>query len=321
MSKENIIYLFVGFGTEYSLSSLAKYMKSRDFNVIEIDMCQISQSKKILCSIKGKAIVFITSWHLFFDDKNFNSYYNTQNEIFSPLEIMDYLNPVKSFYYPHDLALFLHQEEWKWLDLFDAALLPYKNNDYYFIQKHTKVYDLGWIKKVISIKRRDVDHQDIKVLYLPGHTAYNLKNSSVDDFFETYDTLLARCDGIKFPIWEGIGILMEECISKGYKLIDNNKTLFDVIEEYDVVITNGTSSVIDEAGFSGWPVIALLDGAMSDDAYLELLPSYDWLYKMNIQEAVTFLDNIKAGTERLTCGEDILKPFDIKTAVDIITNL
>lgn len=319
MNKDDIIYLFSGFGVEYSLGPLASYMKDNGFNVIELDMAKVQNAKQVLKGLKDKKLVYITSWHLFFDAKNFSAYYLTENEVFSPLEIIDYLKPIKSFYYPHDIGMFLHSDEWRWLDLFDAALLPYKNNDYYFIQQYTNVYDVGWIKKWKSINKRPLNYEEIKILYLPSNIVYHMNKYSIKEYGDMYKELLKRCDGVKFPSWPGIEVLEQMVKDNGGKVIENEKTMFEVIEDYDLVIATGASGVVDEASNSGWPVISVLDGALTDEEYKRIIPNNELIYTCSIEKAVRFIDELRQNKRQLTQGKSKIEVFNVELVMEIIT--
>lgn len=318
MNSKDVTFVFTGFGVEYSLGPLARYMKEHGFKVVELDMSKIENINESLSSLKGESIVYITSWHLFFDAKNFDFYYSTDKKVFSPLEIMDYLKPIKSYYYPHDIATFLHQEEWEWLDLFDAALLPYKNNDYYFIKKYTKVYEVGWIKKWRATKRRETKKDKIKILYLPSNIAYHMKKYTIEQYGEMYKELLARCDAVKFPSWPGIEQLEYLVKEKGGTIIENEKTLFDVIEDYDLVIATGASGVVEEAYNAGWPVLSVLDDALSEDVYRKMIPVRKEIYVYTLKEAVKFIDEIKGNKRKIDGGVQRVNEFDINKVMQII---
>ena len=94
--NSNTLYLFYGYGCEYSLSHLAGYMKDKGYNVLELDMLKIKNVYDILSGIRGKPVVFTTSWHLFFDKRNFDYFiHGDENTQCSPLEIIDF-KPIRS---------------------------------------------------------------------------------------------------------------------------------------------------------------------------------------------------------------------------------
>ncbi len=309
------LYLFYGYGCEYSLAPLANYMRERSFNVIELDLLYISNTYEILKSIKGKDVVFITSWHLFFDKNNFNK--EREMDVLSPLEVIDYLKPVRSIYYPHDLTTFLHEEEWSWLDLFDVVLAPYKNNDYFLIKKHTQVVNVGWIKKQIPsdpVKNKE----ELRIVHFPSNLSY-IKNFSPEQYYEMWKPLFNKGVCVKFPLTGSFERYKKALEYNGVKLIDPSKTVFDIINDYNIIISTGSSSVAYEAGLSGRPVIAVLDGAIRKEKYHEILPDHNWLYKLDIIGTADLIDEVKKCNIVLNSGPDVLPPMNFEKAVNIIT--
>ena len=318
----DVLYLFYGYGCEYSLAPLAKYMKDKSYDVLELDLLYVSNAYDILSKIKGRKIVFLTSWHLFFDKNNFNDFYkgNRSIDVLSPLEIMDYVKPIKSIYYPHDLTIFLHEQEWSWLDLFDAAMVPYKNNDYYLMKRYTQVYDVGWIKKTSSTKKIECISDKLRIVHFPSNLAY-LMSFSPAQYYEQWKPLFDAGVKVKFPLWSGFDEYINILEDNDVGIIDSSKTVFDVINECDIITTTGGSSVLYEAGLSGCPVISVLDGAMTPEEYNEILPSFTWLYKFNVKAAAALIYEVKSGEKVLYSGNDVLKPFDFDLAEKITINL
>ena len=316
--KSDVLYLFYGYGCEYSLAPLARHMKDKSYDVLELDLLYISNIYDILCTIKGRKIVFITSWHLFFDKNNF-VFFNkgvSSADVLSPLEIMDYVKPIKSIYYPHDLTNFLHEQEWSWLDLFDAVMVPYKNNDYYLMKRYTQVYDVGWIKKTDSIKMIERKNDKLHIVHFPSNLAY-LMSFSPAQYYEQWKPLFDTGAEVKFPLWSGFDKYIKILEDNNVRIIDSGKTVFDMINECDIITTTGGSSVLYEAGLSGRPVISVLDGAMAPEQYNEILPNYAWLYKLNVTAAAALINEVRSGGKVLYSGNDVLKPFDFDLAEKI----
>ena len=320
--KSDVLFLFYGYGCEYSLAPLAKYMRDLDYNVMELDLLYINDIGDKLSNIKGRKVVFITSWHLFFDKTNFDLFIRTDKsvDVLSPLEVMNYLRPLKSIYYPHDLTDFLHEQEWSWLDLFDAVMVPYKNNDYYLMKRYTNVFDVGWIKKINSTKKVQNKREHLRIVHFPSHSAY-IKSFSPAQYYEQWKPLFSTGVEVKFPLIGGLDEYKKILDDNKIKIIDSNKTVFDIIDECDIIIATGSSSVLYEAGLSGRPVISVLDGALSVEQYNEILPNYEWLYKLEINEATELINEVKQGNKVLRSGEDMLKPMDFAFAESLLSNV
>ncbi len=313
------LFLFYGYGCEYSLSPLARYMKDNNHNVLEIDLLKTKNVYDLLKEIRGKDIVFITSWHMFFDKMNFDFFVSgdKDREVMSPLEVIDFLNPSRSIYYPHDLTDFMHEQEWTWLDLFDAAMVPFKSNDYFLMKKYTRIYNVGWIKKTKQTTRYERAGKNLRTVYFPSHTSY-IKSFSPEEYFMMLEPILNAGAKIKFPQIGGLDRHKNMLADKGAEMIDASKTVFDIIDDCQIVISTGSSSVMYEAGLSGRPVITIMDGVMSPEQYNEVLPDYSWLYKCNFSEAAALIEDVRNGKKSLYYGEDILKPMNFALAEKIV---
>ena len=310
----DMIYLFTGYASEYSLRPLEKYMREKGYHTIELDFSNNRDANEILNKLKGKDIVHITSWH-FFLHKDYMVNYGYEQpdaQIYSPLEIMEYLRPKKSFFYPHDLGVFFHPIETKWLDLFDAVLLPYKNNEYYLASSFTDVIEVGWIYKRKLVKPR-ANVADIRILYMPSNLSYMLKH--FDSYKETYQPLFDLGIDIKPFCYGGIERLVDVWRNeKNVNLLNMDLKLFDIIDDYDIIVSHNESSVTYESSLSGKATVALQDNA--DRA--AIIPEFANLKKLGIKEAADYLAAIREGKEQYVTAADRLKPCDFETVLKIL---
>lgn len=316
----NTIYLFYGGGSEYTLSPLADYIRKKGNEVLEIDFekLEVKEILDILKSIKSKHIVFLTSGHLFFDSKNYSMLLK-EKEVMSPLEIMDYLKPIKSIFYPHDIECFLHPSEIKWIDLFDIIMLPFKNNQYYEIKNiNSNTYDMGWIKKkkycFKSIKNKI--HKNIhNIAYFPSNFFYNINKYGYEGFAKLIYENFPNDKNIKIKLFDGKEAdFLKNIINKyDIEVLDNNITVFDSCSE-SVIIGNGISSIIFEAAYSGIPVISIMDGAETDEYYSKKLLNFNNVYSAKYNEISDLLKN-----REMVIGEEILKPFNFELAYELIS--
>ena len=212
------------------------------------------------------------------------------------------------------MGVFYHPIESKWLDLFDAILLPYKNNEYYLAKNYSQVYEVGWINKYIKIKKRP-KIQDVRILYMPSNLSYTLQNYSGEQYRSTFKPLFELGIDIKPIHYGGIEKLMKIWRDeKKVNILDMGQRLFEIIDDYDIVISHNESSVTYESSLSGKPTIALQDHA---DRFAKV-PDYPNLYKYEIQQTADFIKQIRSGTSTYKTGEDILRPFNYEQVVKII---
>lgn len=314
MDSKTSLYLFYGYGSEYSLAPLADRMREQGYEVLEIDILITENVAVVLSSVKGRRIVFLTSWHLFFDKKNFNRYTQCQN-VLSPLEVMEYLSPLRSVFYPHDLECFLHASEVRWIDLFDMVLLPFKNNDYFQLKKLCcDVSVVGWIKKT-DTKKIDTSVLDGKdAVYLPSNLTYMLGRHGIEDYVSILERFLPKTVAFKFARTEETKILNQMLSQKGYVVLCEDMSLFDFLDQVPFVIGNGISSIIYEASLSGKTTISVLDGAQSDSEYLNKLDTLNAVYPMHLEDVRAFLE-VNAGGENLKAKSSSLRSFTFEDVI------
>lgn len=308
-------FIFHGYGGENSLMPLAEYIQGKGHPVLVIDDQKFPYDRQELYDrlrtiMASYEIIFVTSAHLWFDEHNYCHFYGFDPNMISAIELLDFLKPARSAFYPHDMECFMHTSETKWLDLFDLVMLPYKHNIYYKL-KHLcrQVEVVGWIKK----------NQQVSLCLDQNHPSYTpaLFPSNIISFYdqlgaEGYADWFRRYIGPDIPIKMPAGdagvypILAKE----GFQFLEPSKSVYDAMDEYNLIIGSGHSSIIYEAAFSGIPVISLLDGVFPDEVYLKSLSGIKGVYTVHPQELQDFLKNINSSRCPLAIGPAILDSFD-----------
>jgi len=318
MNNSNIKYLLYGYGSAYSLEPLAKYMYSNGFDVLEMNPANANFSVyEDLKEIQNKNTVFITSFHPLLDTENLTRSGIKNVNCAAPLEIMDYIKPVKSIYYPHDLTPFFCDYEMPWCNLFDLFLLPFKNNLFYKIKTDgCNVLEVGWIKN--NSLQRKIDIQN-DIVYFPSNTYYGMDESNRIKWFnfipKTIPIKAGNISETKF------NKAVELAKNDGYTFLESSLNIFQLIHNCKLIITNGVSSVVTEAAMSGIPVVTMLDGVESDESYMRQLIKKDWVYPLKLEEIKDFIKKVQEGRITLNKGPNLLKEFDFEKAVNEITNL
>jgi len=308
--NKNILYVFFGALIEYSLNPLFVYMKEQGYNCVEITLKTCSDMKKEILALNAKENIFITSAHVFIDE-TCKIYQNTSFNL-SALEAMDILRPVKSIYYPHDISTLVHENDTPWLNsIFDIILFPM--DGYAHLACNGKpVYNVGWIKKNNKL--------DEGTRFTVGHGVSDLLHyKTITGFDHMYN--------IFKEIW-GQGVIVKGT-NKGHhkiwekyiiKYLDSSNSIFDLINTCEIMLTNALTSVTLEAALSGRFTVNMLDGIFDraeHEKYFKGVPS---LKLMTIEETADLLKAYYKGDFIPEQGEDILKPFDFKRAVELITS-
>lgn len=151
--NNSFTYLFYGFNGEYVLNPVYKEMIKRGYSCVEIDTAYELDQKGKLDTLKGKQVVLVTCAHVFFDKLNINMIYPTYPDSYSVLEVMDYLKPVRSIYYPHDLMDGFSHADKDYFSLFDYYLSPLPVNAHG--NRYCPVVNVGWVKKNKIMRKRE----------------------------------------------------------------------------------------------------------------------------------------------------------------------
>jgi hypothetical protein len=316
MNNRNKKYIFYGFGSAYSLEPLAMYMHSKKFDMLEMNPISANFSGyEALKEVQNKNTVFVTSFHPLLDTENLARGGIKNVNCAAPLEIMEYLKPVKSVYYPHDLTPFFCDYEMPWCNLFDLFLLPYKNNLFYKIKTEScNVLEVGWIKNNNLHKKVDIESN---IIYFPSNSYYGMNESNRIRWFNYIPK--------NIPIKTGnisetkFNKAVELAKNDGYIFLENSLSIFQLIHNCKLIITNGVSSIVTESAMSGIPVVTMLDGVEPDESYLEQLPKLDWVYPLKPDEVKDFIAKVQEGKITLNKGPNLLKEFDFEKAVKAIT--
>lgn len=319
--KDSFLYVFMGYGSAYVLEPIASYMKKKGYCVYEINPVTDDNYIELLKDIKDERIIFITSYHLYMDKYNyFRSGGIKDNDSIAPLEMMDMLKPVKTVFYPHDLDEFMLSEEMAWCDLFDVFMTPLVNNIYfYFKLKCEKVANVGWIKKTRLYNFSSEETLQLnKIVYLPSDLFEHLTKYGVDGLVNLWITYIDKSIPLKLPQSKEYDVLKLKLLEEGFTLIDENKTVFSLIEEFNIIIGYGFSTVIYEAALSGKSVISLIDDVCLLDKHIERFKIFKNVRVLTYQKLGCFLNDLKNGKDMIPMCDDKLKPFDFEQALRLI---
>ncbi|MEK3725844.1 hypothetical protein [Paenibacillus sp. FSL H8-0034] len=310
-------FLFFGFGegSEYVLKPLYEYMVKNKHYCIEIDMMKTLKAKEIIKSLRGKDIVFITSAHLFMDQKNFSPYYQ-DGEIISALEVIEYLKPVKCIYYPHDLVTPVLPQDLKWLSLFDVFLSPLPNLSH--LRRYSDVIEVGWIKKTKETSSSDFyGARELRVAFSMSSIGYYFR-LGYEKTYDVWEPLFKEGIGIKLPFWPGVKPFEEFLAQKGVTIYPSNMNIFDLIDNNDVIVTNTTTSVTIEAALSGRMVLNVLDGVVTEREQRDYAMGLPSVSTCSLEDCITAIRNVRKGLRNVDNYKQILRPFNFELASQIL---
>jgi len=309
--KNNILYVFFGVGTEYTLNPLYNYMKEQGYNCIEITTATCNDMKKALCELKAKECIFITSAHVFLDETY--SYYINESCNLSALEAIDILKPVKIVHYPHDLSSLLHDFDLPWLySIFDLILFPF--DGYTHLSCNGKpIYNVGWIKKLNKTgigKRFQVGHGT-------GENSYYY-NLGLEHIYNIFCNVWKQGVIIKDGLLKQWNIIKQFYDKNKLNYIEPSKSIFELIDSCEIMLTNSLTSINLESALSGRYTINMLDGIFEKSIHEKYFGSLPNLKILTIDDTVELLKDYYNNEFIPPQGEDLLKCFDFKLAVKLI---
>lgn len=326
MNADNIFYIFHGYGGENSLFPLAFYMQEHGFQTLIIDdqYAPLTRQETIrqLTELKEQyTIVYITSAHLWFDEFNYSDFFVRDPAILSPIEMLSFLEPVYSVYYPHDLECFMHTSEMNWLDMFDLVLLPYINNDYFKLKSICSAIDVvGWIKKRNEVTPT-ICNGPIKYspVFFPSNISAFYQILGVEGYANWFIKYIPPSVPLKMP---GIDpLLYQKLTDHGFTFLDPSITVYSAMSQYNLVIASGDSSIVFEAALSGLPVVSILDGMMPDEVCLHHISGLPGVYPVHSENFSDFLNELRKSGRQLDHSPNLLKPFDFPKVMKYLTEL
>lgn len=303
-------YLFYGFGSEYVLHDLYDEISRLGFDCIEVDVLGSKNSRKIINSLEGKKIIFITSAHFLIDKKNFTDFYANNNFFYSVIEILKILKPKHSIFIPHDLTQPLISYEVEFLNQFDLFLSPCEPFTSIYSQ-YCKTREVGWIK-YSQKKSEDLappSHQAIWLL--SDYTIYN--KIGKEESYKQLSPVLKQGVSIKFPKWFNSDNFKNYFKKKDVIVYPSSNNSVDLILDHKIIITNGLSSINTESCWLGKTTVNIIENSHygNEKKYLEeLLPNLQFVDK---------IEEFKLDEVSIKKGEILLKPFDMKQSIDLIT--
>ena len=307
--KDKRLYIFFGYWIEYTLNPLYQYMKEQGYNCIEITPSNCIDMRKTLLKLNAKENIFITSAHVFIDNtsKKFNDTH------LAALEAIDILSPQKKIYYPHDFTDLLEECGMPWLNsIFDLILFPI--DGYAHLACNGKsVYNVGWIKKI----KKTGNGERFKVGHGIGEWGHHIKKGSehIQNVFKKIWEQGVIVKSANTRTWEEQKLFFEK---NNVNYIDSSRSIFDLIDTCEIMLTNGITSVNIESALSGRYTINMLDNIVPKEVHEKFFKGVPNLKMMPIEDTAELLKAYYKGDFIPEQGEDILKPFDFKKAVELI---
>jgi hypothetical protein len=305
------VFLFYGFGSEYVLNLLYSEIKKRGYNCYEVDALNTRNSKTIIKSLIKRSVVFITSSHFLLDDVNFKDFYPSENKFYNVLQILALIKPKKSVYIPHDLTQPLINMENYFLNQFDLFLSPCEPFTSIYSQ-YCNTEELGWIKYTKKSFEKNKIKKRGKAIWFVSDFILHMKMGKKKSF-KLLSSVLKQGVAIKFPNWDQCKEFEQYYGKMGAKVFSSTENSIDLINNHNIIITNGLSSIIAESYWLGKTTINITEGSYygEERTYLkELFPNLIFIEKTR---------DFKLSNIVIKKSDVKLAPFNTNRAIELIT--
>ena len=303
-------FLFYGFGAEYVLHPIYEELIKKGETCIEIDALTIKNSRSMI----KKPVVLVTSAHLLLDQKSFTDYYPTDSKFYSVMEIISLINPLKSVFFPHDLTEPFIEYEDQYLNQLDLFLSPGEPFSTIYSQ-YVKTEEVGWIKyrsnqtptyaKLTAKSGRAIWFLSDFILYL---------TMGMEKSYEVLAPILTQGVSVKLPLWQGSNEFEDYFTAKGVRMYPAVMNAVELIQQHDIILTNGLSSIIAESYYSGKTTVNITERSHYGNKMSVLKKNFpDLIFYENIVDFK--LPEVPEKSRKPT-----LKPFDMDKAISFIIN-
>lgn len=255
-------FLLAGFGSEYTLQPIERYLRDLGFAVLACDM-----QRGPLPPLPTTPTIFISSQHPSCSSYVFR--YNWGQETpysnyVGTLEIIECLRPVCSVLVPHDLETPIRSDELVYMGAFDIYCSPTVTVNPRLNHCCRPIFT-GWIK------HNDFDPLSPELSILVADRGVFFLNQVVNVMRaggaafirERYPQLFSEGPLVKLPAWPGSKSLGEALAQLGAAIIPDHLSSTKLIAASSRVFINAPGSVTAEASYLGKPVV-FLDGTDSD---------------------------------------------------------
>ncbi|MBM7323487.1 hypothetical protein [Agrobacterium pusense] len=322
-----------GVHSEYVLGPLSEYLRKNGYNVVEIDFgLQKGDVETQIRELARGQVVYITSAHTNFSVRMARQilplFATSYPNYLCPLEIIPLLGTnLKSIYVPHDLLTpygDTNLQEFRFLSVYDHILAPANAHALKAtIGGHTQVHDMGWIKFNSELRRkntvRKVSGFKVSVfISMLEHLRFKLGLEGLVDYIKP---IMKSGYSIKLPVWHGIDELERVLRCSGMQVVPSDVSSIELIDESDVVICNGASSIHAEAAYMGKPTICLSgEEGISSVAQKEKLSGFPEIYFMS-HEQLSALD--ESGLKSIASKPRVVTPrvFEFSEVATLINKL
>lgn len=253
-------FFLAGFGCEYSLQPLARYLEEDGFKVIAADM-----QDGPLPPVPTGSSVFITSQHPARSSFIFRHYYGQLppfSNYVGPLEIIQRLQPSCSVFVPHDLESPIVVDELTYMAAFDLYCAPFPDTNP-GLRHSCQIVPAGWIKHnhFDDLPPQVKDQVATKGVFFLNQVSRLIQEGGAAFVQANYPQLLAAGIPIKLPSWPGCHLMGEELRQSGANILAQDLPSTKLIAASSRLYINASGSVVAEARYVGTETVLVEAGS------------------------------------------------------------
>jgi len=304
------LFLFYGVEGESVLAPLCAAMRERGHRCVEIVAGGEGDAAARIAALAAQRparVVLVTCAHFVHDAVAMEQYLGIAGAL-APQEVRARLRPELTVYVPHDLSGPLRWDEIAQLGMVDLYLGA--SDAERMFRRRTDVEIVGWARYLgegsAAPRRRG------RALWLYSDAESSLRRDGPAAVHGRMLPFMRKWCAIKFAPYAANRALEDLLRADGHAVVDSAERPADLAPCFDLIATNGESSVVRETGLIGKPVFILTDPALFPQRQLSRL----WQFAdMPNVHCVPDLDAIPG---HVVGAEPRLKAFDMDAAIAAI---
>jgi len=252
---KDCLILLVGFGSEYSLGPLERFLASTGLDFIACDL-----QNGALPAPPKRPLVLVTSQHPSTSSAIFNASWGRSlpfSNYVAPDQLLARLSPEIAVFIPHDLEAPIRADEIAYMGIFDLYCSPVPVNP--ALERICKSIHTGWIKHnaidvVPEAIRKLASHNGV---FFVNQIAAVLAAGGVSHLRTNYPSIFGHGIPIKLPQWPGTDAMTAQLRAEGELVIESDAASTPIIAASPRIFVNAAGSVVAEAKYVGTPVVML----------------------------------------------------------------
>ncbi|MFT7521982.1 MAG: hypothetical protein ACI9MC_004134, partial [Kiritimatiellia bacterium] len=300
------LFVFHGARGEYFLEPMVEEFRKRALNCIEVvgGKTDVAKSLDKVLPHDGR-VILITSAHIMHDGPSYEDLVGSAGCL-SPIQVQALTQPVLTVYVPHDISTPFLVEEMFYIHHIDLYLAATEAE--LMLRRKVDVELVGWIKR-LNPSEPPFENRG-RALWLTMGMEIGVHRSGVAAKIEAMSPHIRDWCDIKLGPNSVVDELEEQLRALGANVIDKYQSAADLVPHYDIIVSNGSSSVVREAAMMGKRVYIL--------THRSIFRSRNQWYQYADLPNIQFIKSMDDIPEQNIDLPPRLLAFDMRRAIDAI---